>query len=91
MLFAFMKGSDEDVPKLPLLSRQFHAVLCPQSYAARQAFAQLRGSDNIVSFQTTRYDSQPLFIRGPGAGAEVTAAGVFSDLLLLARSLGARS
>ncbi len=49
------------------------------------------GSDNIIAFRTKRYDSQPLIVQGPGAGPEVTAAGVFSDLLRLARSLGARA
>ncbi|HJQ32435.1 MAG TPA: bifunctional aspartate kinase/homoserine dehydrogenase I [Pyrinomonadaceae bacterium] len=52
-------------------------------------FANLRGSDNIISFRTARYDAQPMIVRGPGAGPEVTAAGVFSDLLRLASYLGA--
>ncbi|HKG13501.1 MAG TPA: hypothetical protein VKB12_09175, partial [Pyrinomonadaceae bacterium] len=52
-------------------------------------FANLRGSDNIISFGTARYDAQPMIVRGPGAGPEVTAAGVFSDLLRLASFLGA--
>jgi aspartokinase/homoserine dehydrogenase 1 len=39
-------------------------------------------------FTTARYRDQPLIIRGPGAGAEVTAAGVFSDILKLAECLG---
>ena len=54
-------------------------------------FANLRGSDNIVSFQTERYNAQPMIVRGPGAGPEVTAAGVFADLLRLASFLGAPS
>ena len=53
------------------------------------AFANLQGSDNVVSFRTARYDAQPMIVRGPGAGPEVTAAGVFSDLLRLATFLGA--
>jgi homoserine dehydrogenase len=40
-------------------------------------------SDNIISFQTHRYQEMPLVIRGPGAGIEVTAMGVFSDILKL--------
>lgn len=40
-------------------------------------------SDNIISFQTHRYHEMPLVIRGPGAGVEVTAMGVFSDILKL--------
>jgi aspartokinase/homoserine dehydrogenase 1 len=52
-------------------------------------FANLQGSDNVVSFRTARYDAQPMIVRGPGAGPEVTAAGVFSDMLRLASFLGA--
>lgn len=50
-------------------------------------FANLEGSDNIISFRTRRYDDNPLVIRGPGAGAEVTAAGVFGDLLNVVKML----
>ena len=41
----------------------------------------LYGKDNIVLFYTERYDQQPLVIKGAGAGAEVTASGVFADVL----------
>lgn len=44
----------------------------------------LQGTDNQFAFRTSRYDEQPLVIRGPGAGPAVTAAGVFNDLLRLA-------
>lgn len=55
-------------------------------------FAQLSGTDNIIAFTSSRYSKeQRLIVRGPGAGAEVTAAGVFSDLLRLASYLGAPS
>ncbi|HEU4837238.1 MAG TPA: bifunctional aspartate kinase/homoserine dehydrogenase I, partial [Pyrinomonadaceae bacterium] len=60
-----------------------------RSYPLDHPFASLTGSDNIVSFQTTRYNTQPMIVRGPGAGPEVTAAGVFADLLRLASFLGA--
>ncbi|KAI3427052.1 hypothetical protein D9Q98_006993 [Chlorella vulgaris] len=60
-------------------------------YAKDHPFAQLNGSDNIIAFTTQRYSQQPLIVRGPGAGAEVTAGGVFSDLLRLAAFLGAPS
>jgi bifunctional aspartokinase / homoserine dehydrogenase 1 len=58
-------------------------------YSTNHPFANLTGSDNVVSFQTARYNSQPMIVRGPGAGPEVTAAGVFADLLRLASFLGA--
>ncbi|MGB5943054.1 MAG: bifunctional aspartate kinase/homoserine dehydrogenase I [Leeuwenhoekiella sp.] len=44
-------------------------------------FYNLEGSDNIVLFFTDRYPEQPLLIKGAGAGGEVTAAGLFSDVL----------
>ncbi len=60
-----------------------------RTYSQDHAFASLKGSDNIVSFQTARYNTQPMIVRGPGAGPEVTAAGVFADLLRLTAFLGA--
>jgi aspartokinase/homoserine dehydrogenase 1 len=44
-------------------------------------FYALSGSDNIISFSTERYKERPLVVKGPGAGAEVTAGGVFADLV----------
>jgi len=41
----------------------------------------LYGKDNIVLIKTDRYDEQPLIIKGAGAGADVTASGVFADIL----------
>ncbi|MBA0611987.1 hypothetical protein Godav_012635 [Gossypium davidsonii] len=60
-------------------------------YSKSHPFAQLSGSDNIIAFTTTRYKEQPLIVRGPGAGAQVTAGGIFSDILRLASYLGAPS
>jgi len=57
-------------------------------------FATLQGADNIVEIQSMRYsaemESTPLIIRGPGAGAQVTAGGVFGDVCKLGVMLGAR-
>jgi aspartokinase/homoserine dehydrogenase 1 len=52
-------------------------------------FANVALTDNVVRFVTDRYRDNPLVVQGPGAGAEVTAAGVFGDLLRLAAQLGA--
>jgi aspartokinase/homoserine dehydrogenase 1 len=54
------------------------------------AFAHLRLTDNIVQFTTRRYRENPLIVQGPGAGADVTAAGVFADLLRVAAGQGVR-
>ena len=45
----------------------------------------LQGPENIISIRTRRYDAYPLTISGPGAGADVTAAGMIADMLDLAR------
>lgn len=44
-------------------------------------FYSLSGSDNIILLTTERYHDRPMVIRGPGAGAHVTAAGVFADII----------
>ena len=50
--------------------------------------AGLTGPDNLVAFHTSRYKISPLLVRGPGAGPEVTAAGVFADILQALASAG---
>jgi aspartokinase/homoserine dehydrogenase 1 len=54
------------------------------------SFANIALTDNIVRFQTARYDKNPLIVQGPGAGPAVTAAGVFADLLRVCAYLGAK-
>ena len=44
-------------------------------------FYHLYGKDNAVLFYTNRYTEQPLVVKGAGAGAEVTASGVFADII----------
>jgi aspartokinase/homoserine dehydrogenase 1 len=56
---------------------------------AAHAFANIALTDNVVRFATRRYCDNPLIVQGPGAGPEVTAGGVFSDLLRLSAYLGA--
>jgi aspartokinase/homoserine dehydrogenase 1 len=52
-----------------------------QSVDSSNPFFALDGSDNMISFTTDRYLERPLVIKGPGAGAEVTAAGVFAEII----------
>jgi aspartokinase/homoserine dehydrogenase 1 len=56
---------------------------------AKHPFANIALTDNVVRFATRRYCDNPLIVQGPGAGPEVTAGGVFSDLLRLSAYLGA--
>ena len=57
-----------------------------QALPAEHAFCQLQGSDNVVMLHTDRYVDRPLVIQGAGAGAEVTAMGVFADIMRFAAS-----
>ncbi|AMR31010.1 bifunctional aspartokinase I/homoserine dehydrogenase I [Mucilaginibacter sp. PAMC 26640] len=57
------------------------AAITLQMVDENHPFYMLSGSDNIISFTTDRYKDRPLVVKGPGAGAEVTAAGVFADLI----------
>ena len=50
-------------------------------------FYNLSGSDNMIVFTTARYKNNPLVIKGPGAGAEVTAAGVFAEIITIGNYL----
>ena len=52
-----------------------------QTVDSNHPFYNLSGSDNIISFTTDRYHDRPLVIKGPGAGAEVTAAGLLADIV----------
>ena len=49
-------------------------------------FYNLEGSDNIVLFYTDRYAQQPLIVKGAGAGAAVTASGIFADIIRIGKS-----
>ncbi|MDI9356627.1 MAG: bifunctional aspartate kinase/homoserine dehydrogenase I [Chitinophagaceae bacterium] len=57
-----------------------------QNVNIKHPFYNLFGSDNIVSFTTKRYSQRPLVVKGPGAGAEVTSAGVFAEIISLSSS-----
>ena len=67
-----------------------HAQVGVVELPASHPFANIALTDNIVRFQTARYDRNPLIVQGPGAGPAVTAAGVFADLLRVCAYLGAK-
>jgi aspartokinase/homoserine dehydrogenase 1 len=56
-----------------------------QAVAPSHDFYDLQGKDNAVLFFTNRYPRQPLVVKGAGAGADVTASGVFADIVRAAR------
>ena len=49
-------------------------------------FYNIEGSDNIILFYTDRYNERPLIAKGAGAGAEVTASGIFADLIRISKN-----
>ena len=56
-----------------------------QFIAKDHPFYNLEGSDNIVLFYTDRYPEQPLIVKGAGAGADVTASGIFADIIRIGK------
>ena len=78
------------VPPSPGSDAPAKLTVSLQTLPDTHAFAHVALTDNIVQFQTARYCANPLIVRGPGAGPEVTAAGVFADVLRIASALGAK-
>jgi aspartokinase/homoserine dehydrogenase 1 len=58
-----------------------------RSVGPAHPFYQMDGADNVIAFTTKRYHDRPLVIKGPGAGAEVTASGVFADIVSIGSHL----
>ena len=56
-----------------------------QEIESHHDFYNLEGSDNIILFYTTRYRDQPLIVKGAGAGADVTAGGIFGDIIRIGK------
>ena len=61
-----------------------HAQVSLEEFDRDHSFYVLEGSNNIVLLTTERYNEYPMLIQGYGAGASVTAAGVFADIMSLA-------
>lgn len=57
-----------------------------QKVGVDSPFYGLSGADNMIVFNTSRYSDRPLVVKGPGAGAEVTAAGVFSEIISISNN-----
>jgi aspartokinase/homoserine dehydrogenase 1 len=63
------------------------ATIGLEAVDADHPFYNLSGSDNMIVFTTERYKDRPLVVRGPGAGAAVTAAGVFAEIITIGNYL----
>jgi aspartokinase/homoserine dehydrogenase 1 len=87
---AAARGRERVLRYVASLKRDGSATVGLVELPRDHAFANIRLTDNVVQFSTRRYCDNPLVVQGPGAGPEVTAAGVFADLLRVAAALGAR-
>ena len=87
--FGAARGANRELRYVARLSADGEASVGLVEVDADHPFANINLTDNIVQFQTARYAANPLVIQGPGAGPEVTAGGVFGDLLRLAKYLSA--
>ena len=81
---AAAKAKNERLCYIGTISQSGKVTVALETIADNHPFSRLKGTDNMIVFHTARYHEQPLVIQGPGAGAEVTAAGIFADLLRLA-------
>ncbi len=90
MLALYKEAKDEGktLRYVARLTEQGEAAVGLEKVSVDAPFSNISTTDNIVQFITDRYATNPLVIQGPGAGPEVTAGGVFGDLLKLATFLG---
>jgi aspartokinase/homoserine dehydrogenase 1 len=88
--FAAARGRGKVLRYVGRITAEGSATVGVVELDARHAFANIALTDNVVRFATSRYCNNPLIVQGPGAGPEVTAGGIFADLLRLSAYLGAR-
>ena len=82
------KAADQDgVLRMIAKLENGKASIALESVDASHPFYSLSGSDNMIVFTTERYRERPLVVTGPGAGAEVTAAGVFAEIIKIGNYL----
>ena len=79
-LYASAKAKDCQLKYVAQLNNG-KASVSLQEIPSDHPFYNLKGKDNIVMFYTQRYPEQPMIIKGAGAGAEVTASGLFADII----------
>ncbi len=81
--------AEKDGKKLRVIAslENGEASISLKAVGAEHPFYSLDGSDNMIVFTTDRYHTRPLVVRGPGAGAEVTAAGVFAEIITIGNRL----
>ena len=87
-LYNAAKNENKSLRYVARLNERGEASVGLEKVDLSEPFSNISSTDNIVQFVTDRYAANPLVIQGPGAGPEVTAAGVFGDVLKLATFLG---
>jgi aspartokinase/homoserine dehydrogenase 1 len=80
-------AKDHSVLRMVATLAEGKASIALKAVGVNNPFYHLSGSDNMIVFTTERYKERPLVIRGPGAGAEVTAAGVFAEVIKLGNNI----
>lgn len=85
--FKLREQAQSEGKRLRFMARYAHkkASVGLQAIGAEHPFYQLDGKDNMILYTTQRYAEQPLIVKGAGAGAEVTASGIFSDIIKASR------
>ncbi len=81
------QANDEVLRFIATLDSDNKASIGLKTVGRSHPFFNLAGSENIISFTTERYKYNPLVVKGPGAGAEVTASGVFADIMSISSYL----
>lgn len=86
-LFSKAAAENRRLRYIGALDADGNASVALEAVDQSHPFCNINLTDNIVQFESGRYSANPLVVQGPGAGPEVTAAGVFADLLRLAKYL----
>ncbi len=84
------KSEDKVLRYLAEVDASGKATVALRAVERTHPAASAQGTDNLFAFHTARYSNRPLVVKGPGAGPDVTAAGVFGDILAIAAHLGAK-
>lgn len=85
-----LEGENDNITRYLVSVKDGSAKVGIENLPEESPFTTLSGPENLISFRTARYDEFPLYIRGPGAGPEVTAAGVLNDIIKLSKRLNNR-
>ena len=78
--------NNEKLSYVALIDENRNASVSLKNLSNDHSFFSLKGTENIIAIHSDYYSNYPLVLRGPGAGREVTASGLFFDLLSIIRA-----